>query len=356
MRAGVLIGLRSWNRWLAAAFGAIVAAMAPAWTIAAEQDHRRACPFADDRVPPPSASLRVTFYGVSTLLFDDGRDQLLVDGFFSRPGPLRTLFTPIGASKKRLSQFLEAQDMRRVRAILTAHAHHDHVLDAPAIASVTKSVIVGSRSATNLGEGAGLDDTQLCAVQDGDRLFVGAYEITAFETPHGDTGRFLGWLLTGDTSSKLRLPAWFVRMKDRQNFSYLVRHGGNMILVHPSAGFRSGLYLDQKGQTLMADLAFIGIGGLKGNKQTIADYWAAVPGKVGAKVVVPVHWDRFTRPLNRPLVPIPKPFDDVEQSLIEIQAIARPARIVTLNAFEGLEILPDGKITKINARSTSVTP
>ena len=31
------------------------------------------------------AGLNVKFFGVSTLLLDDGQDQILIDGFFSRP-------------------------------------------------------------------------------------------------------------------------------------------------------------------------------------------------------------------------------------------------------------------------------
>ena len=32
--------------------------------------------------------VKVTFFGVSTLLFDDGETQILLDGFFSRPSIL----------------------------------------------------------------------------------------------------------------------------------------------------------------------------------------------------------------------------------------------------------------------------
>src|SRR5215204_1438661 len=39
----------------------------------------------EDAVEPRDGTVRVTFLGVATLLFDDGETQLMTDGFFSRP-------------------------------------------------------------------------------------------------------------------------------------------------------------------------------------------------------------------------------------------------------------------------------
>lgn len=44
--------------------------------------------------------LSVTFQGVSTLMFDDGRDRILTDGYFSRPNFWATLLLPIPGIKK----------------------------------------------------------------------------------------------------------------------------------------------------------------------------------------------------------------------------------------------------------------
>ena len=38
---------------------------------------------------PKNGSVKVTFLGVTTLLFDDGETQIMTDGFFSRPSLLQ---------------------------------------------------------------------------------------------------------------------------------------------------------------------------------------------------------------------------------------------------------------------------
>src|SRR5437588_11988780 len=45
----------------------------------------------------PTASVRVTFLGVSTLLIEDGTTAIMTDGFFTRPGPGHVLTAPIRA-------------------------------------------------------------------------------------------------------------------------------------------------------------------------------------------------------------------------------------------------------------------
>ncbi len=47
---------------------------------------------------PPT--LEVKFFGVSTLLFEDGQTQILIDGFFSHPYYLKSCFRKLKVSLK----------------------------------------------------------------------------------------------------------------------------------------------------------------------------------------------------------------------------------------------------------------
>jgi len=38
--------------------------------------------YTDDKASPSGHQVKVSFFGVSTLLFDDGETQILIDGFF----------------------------------------------------------------------------------------------------------------------------------------------------------------------------------------------------------------------------------------------------------------------------------
>jgi hypothetical protein len=82
--------------------------------------------------------------------------------------------------------------------VLVAHMHHDHALDAPAIADQTGAVLVGGASTIHLGEAA-FPNLQRCTVVDGADLAFGPYGVKVFKVPHGDTGWVLGKLLHGKT-------------------------------------------------------------------------------------------------------------------------------------------------------------
>lgn len=305
----------------------------------------------------PAGDLRITFLGVSTLLFDDGVSQLLVDGYFTRPGFKDTAFGRIGPKKATLKAQLDLAGVERLRAVLVAHAHHDHAMDAPMIAGLHKeAVIVGGASTVNLGTAAQVAEAQLCTTHDRQTLYFGPFEVEVFKSPHGDTGRLLGWLLTGDTPSTRTLPAHFRKLKDTENFSYRIRHGGREILVHPSADVTPGAYA---GST--AQIVFLGAGRLgKQSQEEITTYWRQVGGAVGASTVVPVHWDNFMRPITEPLKPMPWPFDRFELGQQRLgRAIAegdRPAAILRLDGCDALVVAPGGAVLVDRASRQTKTP
>ncbi|WP_454714005.1 hypothetical protein [Caulobacter segnis] len=208
-----------------------------------------------------------------------------------------------------------------------------------------KAVIVGGASTVNLGVAARVPTAQLCPTHDRQRLYFGPYEVEVFKSPHGDTGRLLGWALTGDTPPTRTLPDRFWRLKDTENFSYRIRHGGREILVHPSAGFTPGAYAG-----VSAQVVFLGVGRLgKLSQEDITTYWRQVGGAVGASTVVPVHWDNFMRPITKPLKPLPWPLDRFELGQQRLgKAIAegdRPAAILRLDARDVLVVAPGGAVS-----------
>lgn len=293
----------------------------------------------------PAGDLRITFLGVSTLLFDDGESQLLVDGYFTRPGFAETAFGRIGPEKAKLKAQLDAAKVGRLRAVLVAHAHHDHAMDAPMTADLHKdAVIVGGASTVNLGVAAQVRKAQLCTTHDRQHLYFGPYEVEVFKSPHGDTGRLLGWALTGDTPSDLTLPARFWRLKDTENFSHLIRHGDREILVHPSTDVTPGAY-----DGVSAQVVFLGAGRLgKLSQEDITTYWRQVGDAVGASTVVPVHWDNFMRPIDGPLKSMPWPLDRFELGQQRLgRAIAEgdcPVSMLRLDARDVLVVAPAGAI------------
>ena len=82
-------------------------------------------------VDAPHQGLTVRFFGVSTLLFDDGQDQILIDGFFTRPDLWHVLSSKISGDFPLLVQLKQQYELHRTQAIFVTHSHYDHALDIP---------------------------------------------------------------------------------------------------------------------------------------------------------------------------------------------------------------------------------
>lgn len=305
--------------------------------LAAELNQARLADQAELR-PSPPADLKVTFYGVSTLMFDDGEARLLIDGFFSRPSVLRLLFTPIGARADRVSEGLGASETPLL-GVLVAHAHHDHALDIGEIArQAPEAIVLGTPSVARLAEARGVAAQRVRVAADGEVSQIGPYRVTAFYAPHGPSPRLLRWLLDHPLKADLVGPAWFGRYKDNQNLSYLIEHGQNRILIHPSAGVRDLT-------DLRPDAVFLGVAQLGGMPDDVAQRYLA--GLIGPTVkhVTPVHWDRFTTPLGKRLRPMPSLLDDVDAAFKRVCAAAggKPdVRVVQLQGGEQMTFRPVG--------------
>ena len=62
-----------------------------------------------------NAPLRVTFLGVSTLLFDDGSTAILLDGFFTRPNSRQLFLEKISPDKTIIKNSLQRADRQARR-------------------------------------------------------------------------------------------------------------------------------------------------------------------------------------------------------------------------------------------------
>jgi L-ascorbate metabolism protein UlaG (beta-lactamase superfamily) len=249
---------------------------------------------------------RVTFFGVGTLLFDDGETQLLTDGFFTRPGRLTVLFGKIGSDQEIVKRALARAQVTRLAAVVVAHSHYDHALDASEVAKQTGALIIGSESTANIARGAGLPEAAMRVVHGGETFQFGRFSVELIRSLHSPHAHF-----PGEIGSPLQQPARSSAYREGETFSILIRHGEESWLVHASAGFIDGALAGRH-----ADVVFLGIATL--GKQDAAyqeHYWREVVSEVGARRVVPVHWDDFTQSLDGPLTPLPRGIDDFDGAM-----------------------------------------
>jgi L-ascorbate metabolism protein UlaG (beta-lactamase superfamily) len=259
-------------------------------------------------------ALRVKFFGVSTLLFSDGKTSILIDGFFTRPGKFSTFFTKIGPDPGIIKTRLEDAGVTNLAAVIVLHSHYDHALDAPAVVrKFPKAKLIGSASTALIGRGYNLPEKQIC-IDDGKEKPFGLFKVKLLPTPHSPIPLLLRLgiervLFDGPIRRPLHPPACVSHYRNGGSYSVLIEHG-KRILVQGSGGFQPGAL---KG--IQADVVFLGIGMLgKMRRKYLSDYWSEVVETVGAKRVFPIHWDDLTVSLDQPFVPIPL-FDNFDRTM-----------------------------------------
>ena len=258
----------------------------------------------------------MTFLGVSTLLFDDGKTAILTDGFFSRPSRLRTLFTKLEPDRKLIARYLQRAGIKKLEAVIVLHSHLDHAFDAPEVARQTDALLIGSESTANIARGYGFPERDICVVQDGAEMCLGRFVIKFLPSGHSPLALLSRFhfdidLLEGEIEEPLKLPAHWYDYKEGDCYSILIEHDGKSILVQASAGFKKAA-LDGH----HANVVFLGIGTL-GHFQPsdMEDYWNEVVEAVKPQRIIPIHWDDFSEPLDRPLIPMRRSLDDLDKSM-----------------------------------------
>lgn len=289
-----------------------------------------------------SGDVRVKFLGVATILIDDGETAILTDGFFSRPGILPMVTGKITPDILAIDQGLKRAGITRLAAIIPVHSHYDHAMDAPEVALRTGAILIGSESTANIGRGWGLPETQIRPAVTGEAMQFGRFTVTLLPSRHAPTG-FTG----GEITRALKPPAGIGDYLEGASYAILVQHGGKSLLINGSAGFEPGALKDVRAEVVM-----LGTGGL-GNFGAAHEnsYWNEVVTGVGAKRVIPIHWDDFmTVGAGKPMRPasvltgkfLLGDFDQMMRSL-KTQAdkenvdLRLPLDVQMMNVWEGLQ-------------------
>ncbi|PFO91704.1 MBL fold metallo-hydrolase [Bacillus cereus] len=255
------------------------------------------------------SGVKCTFLGTSSLFFDDGNTQLMIDGFISRPSlskilPFRMIKTDMDAVNKTFNKI--AVDNNKLQGLFIAHTHYDHALDLAYIAKKTGTHVYGSESAINIGLGASINKKQMSVYEVNKAMQFGDFTVTVLQSRHSPTF---------DAGEKiialLKQPAKVLDYHEDSSYDFLIKHNDKTILIKPSAS-----YIERAFDDIRADFLFLGMGGLGDQDKAFQNkYYEQTVRKVQPKLIIPIHWDDFTKPLTDTLEAMPKFADNTKEGL-----------------------------------------
>jgi L-ascorbate metabolism protein UlaG (beta-lactamase superfamily) len=269
--------------------------------------------------PPADAPVTVSWFGVSTLLIDDGRTQILIDGFISRPSLAQLLLQrPVNNDAATINYLLAEYQVDRLAAIIPVHSHFDHAMDIGAIANRTSASILGSPTTAAIARGANVREEQIVLVDTEAEYTFGDFTVRFIESRHAPFGWRGSVPLAGRREEPLALPAPVNAFPADTSYSVLVSHPSGSALIQGSAGFRDGALADTS-----VDTVFIGILMLETLGRDYAErYWQETVTTTGANTVVVVHFDDYTQPFGTTRLP-PRFIDNVETSVDWLKSFRR---------------------------------
>jgi len=258
------------------------------------------------------------FLGTSTVLFSDGEHSILIDGFFSRPSLTKILFGKVAPNRARIDEAMARAGIERVDAVLVSHSHLDHALDSPLVAQLADARLCGSESTRMIARGLAFDESRFVPLETGVPVVAGAFRVTPVRAVHSNGDRF-----PGEITEPIVPPAKTAAYRTGECFDFHIEHPDATALVHPTAGFIPGVLADYP-----ADTIYLGAGAAGHETEAWRNsYWDETVVATGASTVLPVHWDRFWRPLSEPLKPLPSKLDNLDATLATWMARANASRI-----------------------------
>jgi L-ascorbate metabolism protein UlaG (beta-lactamase superfamily) len=253
------------------------------------------------------SDVSLRYLGTAGFVIQSPERTLVLDPYISRPGLRETLSGPLEVDRSKLLGVIPAAD-----DVLVGHAHHDHVLDAPALCEATGARLIGSVDVCNVGRAAGLPESQLRETLGREDISCGSSTVRGLPSAHGRV-YFNRVSLAGEIPVPPPWPPRFTDLRHGLVLNWLVETSGVHIVHIDTAEFfeeeLSGVECDV--------LCLCAIG-----RRYRPNYVRDAIRLLKPRVVIPCHWDLFFTPYEAepyllPAVDLPGFIKEIEQEGVE---------------------------------------
>ena len=257
--------------------------------------------------------MQFRWLGVGGIELRAGDQVILIDPYVTR-FPLWRM----AVGRVRPNRELIAEKIPRCDFVLVTHPHVDHLLDVPDVVRNTGAVALGSANACRLLAVLGVPAAQVREIDVGDQLTLGNFRVDVLPAGHVT---FWGWRpFSGPVPPGLRPPLRARDYRMDRCFGFLVDAGGHRLLHCP-------------GTAVPAEVLTVKPLGTRARYESLLR-------NVRPRIVIPVHWDDFCRPLSKPVRPILAPFGQAVPPLKRID-LAQFERMVEQIAPGTLVLIPE---------------
>jgi L-ascorbate metabolism protein UlaG (beta-lactamase superfamily) len=258
-------------------------------------------------------TLRFRWLGVGGIELSVGDQTLVIDPYLTRVPLWR-----MAVGRVRPNRELIAEKIPHCNFVLVTHPHVDHLLDVPDVVRNTGAVALGSANACRLLAVLGVPAAQIREIDVGDQLTLGDFRVDVLSAGHVT---FWGWRpFSGPLPPGLRPPLRARDYRMDRCLSFLVDAGGRRLLHCP-------------GTAVPAEVLTVKPLGTRARYESVLR-------NVRPRVVIPVHWDDFGRPLSKPVRPIVAPSGQAVPPLKRID-LAQFERMVEQIAPGALVLIPE---------------
>jgi L-ascorbate metabolism protein UlaG (beta-lactamase superfamily) len=236
------------------------------------------------RILPMTDGLRFRWLGTAGIELESRGERILVDPYLSRV-PMRYALFGRPAPRRDLVK----RHLLPARAVLVSHAHFDHLMDVPNVCREFGAVAYGTANGCRILRAHGIPDRQIRTAASGESVVEGPFAVRFFPGLHGRMAGLLPY--TGPLPTRLIPPLRLsdYRMDGMLSFHVQTDEGSILVWNNPAA---DGIP--------RSDVLFC------------CPLWGArtcaqLAEAAGVSLVVPVHWDDFFSPLERPIRPLIAP-------------------------------------------------